>query len=79
MSIIPTIRERPRPEWVITPRQAVMPVWIGPAQKAVVNPEFVCGATIRPSIPMRLRASISTFHLTICVGHIPDLMLWTTP
>ena len=50
-----------------------MPARIGLAQKAVVNLEFVCDATIRPYFPMHLRASESTPHLTICVGHIPDL------
>ena len=47
-----------------------MPAWIGPAQKAVVKPKFVRGATFRPSIPMCLGASKSTSHLTICLGHI---------
>jgi hypothetical protein len=53
-----------------------MPAWIGPTQKAVINPEFVCGAIIRPSISMRLPASESTPQLTICIVHIPLLALF---
>ncbi len=50
-----------------------MPAWVRTAEKAVVDPELVCGATIRPSIPLRLRALKKiTPHLTIYVGHIPD-------
>jgi hypothetical protein len=63
------------PVRVMTLRQAVMPAWIGPPQKAVVNPDFVCGAIIGASIAMRLCASKSTPYLTVCVGHIPDLAL----
>ncbi len=57
----------------MAPCQAAMPAWIGPTQSALVSLEFACGAVVHPSIPMCFRASKSTLHLTICVGHVPDL------